>query len=249
MKNQPNLFYFWLGLIFLTGIGLGFLIWSHIVLPFSNPMEVVGPPTLHGLNPYNDILRFGFFVFMPSGLLVILYFLNFFGLEKIIPSSSSAQKIPAGKKNRQNFYFEIVLVVFAALLSLNIPTYHAFGQFDPFHEGESLGAAMSAMDHQVPYRDYFFFHGIIQDPLRSALAFQWFGQSIGAQRTLESIFKVITWMLLALFLSKVFLYNRFFALVALISIAVFSIPFLFDTLVEPWVRPHQPENIVAVFSH
>ncbi len=247
MKFRSNPFYLILGLVLLVGTGLGYLVWNYISLPFSNPMEVVGPPTLHGINPYNDILRFIIFVLLPSGLLLILYVFNLFGIKEPIPNFSQARE---GAKNKKNtYFFEILLILFAALLSLNIPTYHSFGQFDPFHEGESLGTAMSAIDHQVPYRDYFFFHGVIQDPLRSVWAFQWFGQSIGAQRTLESIFKVATWMLLALFLAKVFFSNRFFALAALISIAVFSIPFLFDTLVEPWVRPHEPENIVGVFKH
>jgi hypothetical protein len=134
------------------------------------------------------------------------------------------------------------------LFALNLPTYHAFGRFDPFHEGESLGAALSAMDHQVPYRDYFFFHGVFQDPLRSALAFKWFGRSIGAARTLESLIKIGTWILLSLFLARVFRANRPFAYLALISTAVLSVPFLFDVGVEPFIVPHSPENIIGVFQ-
>jgi hypothetical protein len=248
MKLKPNLLHLAPGLVFLVGAGLGYLAWDYIRLPFSNPLEVVGPPTLQGWNPYDSILRFVIFIFLPPVLLAVLYFCPVSGLAKATSVFSPRREAPENKSNGKNFYFEFFLVLFAALLSLNIPTYHAFGRFDPFHEGESMGAAVSAMEHQVPYRDFYFFHGVIQDPIRSVTAFQWFGRSIGAQRTLESILKVLTWMFLALFLAKVFSSNRFYAVTTLISAAVFSIPFLFDTAVEPFVRPHQPENIVRVFS-
>jgi hypothetical protein len=145
--------------------------------------------------------------------------------------------------------FNLLLAGFAFLLALNIPTYHAFGRFDQFHEGESLGTAISLMDNQVPYRDFFFFHGVIQDPERSVWAFNCFGQSIGAQRTVESAFKVMTWILLAFFFARYFSTNRIFALTALLATAVFSVPFLFDVSLEPFVSPHDPQNIVNVFMH
>jgi len=248
MKNQRNVYYLILGLVFFVGAGLGYLAWDHITLPFSNPMEIVGPPVLHSVNPYNDVLRFFDFIFLPSGLLTLFYFFIFFRVETKIYHLSPPRKYVSGEAGGKIsfFYFRIFLVVFAALLSLNIPTYHAFGRFDPFHEGESMGPAMSLMDHQVPYRDFFFFHGIFQDPMRSALAFQCFGKSIGAQRSLESLLKVGTWMLLALFLARVF-WKRSYAFAVLILTAVFSVPFLFDIGVEPFIRPHEPENIVNVF--
>ncbi|MDI6831007.1 MAG: hypothetical protein QME88_06690 [Actinomycetota bacterium] len=41
-------------------------------------------------------------------------------------------------------------------------------------------------------------HGMVQDPLRSVLAFKMFGRSIGASRTLESILKIVTYALMGL---------------------------------------------------
>ncbi len=247
MKNQKQLYWVLLSLVFLAGTGLGYAAWNHIVLPFSNPLEVVGPPTLLGLNPYNDIVRFVVFILLPVLFLSVLYFFMPRKFQKMIPAWLPQKSAPEMGKTSLFSGFNLFLAGFAFLLALNIPTYHAFGRFDQFHEGESLGTAISFMDNQVPYRDFFFFHGVIQDPERSALSFSWFGQSIGAQRTIESALKVMTWMLLAFFLGRYYSTKHVFALVALLAVAIFSVPFLYDTLIEPFIIPHDPQNIVNVF--
>ncbi|HTA76897.1 MAG TPA: hypothetical protein VK791_07060 [bacterium] len=247
MRNQKYAYWGILCLVFFASIGLGYGAWNYIALPFSNPLEVVGPPTVAGLNPYDGILRFGFFIFLPVVSLSALYFGKPAGFKKRIPAWLPQKSDSEAGKTRFFSKFNFLLAGFALLLALNIPTYHAFGRFDQFHEGESLGTAISLMDNQVPYRDFFFFHGVIQDPERSVWAFSLFGQSIGAQRTIESTFKVMTWILLAFFFARYFSTNRVLALTALLATAVFSVPFLFDVGVEPFVSPHDPQNIVSVF--
>ncbi len=238
-------FWFWSAALFAAGTGLGGWLWSRIQFPFSNPEQVVGPSAL---NPFNDLAGFALFVGLPS-LFWILF--HFWTRGHFSPPPGRARPLPpkdADRAGRFRLLLWAGLALLALVIALNVPTYHASGPFDAFHEGESLGAAQSLAAHQAPYGDFFFFHGWFQDPGRSWAAFQLFGTSIGAQRTLESILKVLLWLLLAVFLARTFRQNPVWAFAALLSVAFFYVPFIFDGLVEPFLRSTDPAAVLDAFQ-
>ncbi len=143
-----------------------------------------------------------------------------------------------------------LLVVYAVLLAINTPTYHAFGRFDPYHEGESLGSAISYLAGRQPYRDFVFFHGLIQDPLRSVWAFEIFGKSIGSQRAFESMAKVVLWVLLAFFLDRLFQKKTWIVLSVLSFLAVIHVSFFFNVFGTFLMPSLTPDSITQSFlSH
>jgi len=196
--------------VFFIGICCGSLLWNNITLSYKNPWNVVGQLTDLRFNPLNNILRFIVFISIPSILLVVFYIASnqrwktiFFNTQETTPTQYFNQNI----SKRENFFCLLFLIFFSVLFALNIDTYHASGVFDPFHEGESLGTAISYKFGQVPYKDFIFCHGLFQDPLRSNAAFALFGQSVASVRTLESIVKVLAFIVLFLFVWQIYSRN------------------------------------------
>ena len=141
----------------------------------------------------------------------------------------------------------LLLLGYAVLLAINTPTYHAFGKFDPYHEGESLGSAISYLAGQQPYHDFVFFHGLIQDPLRSVWAFEIFGKSIGAERSFESFAKVVLWVLLAVFLDRLFQKKVWMVFFVLSFLAVLHVSFFFNVFGTFLLPNLSPDSIADHF--
>lgn len=183
-------------------------------------MNVVGPLTLERFNPANNVVRFLIFVSLPALLLALAALLRLGRLNTILfdrPSAAPARERAPRWLNRALF---AATVLFFGLVSLSVPTYHASGTFDTFHEGESLGTSVSLDHGMVPYRDFIFLHGLYQDPYRSSIAFRLFGRSIGAGRTLESMHKVLNWMLLAALVVFLFEMDYIIAIPVLVLLAL-----------------------------
>ncbi len=180
--------------------------WNKILLPFHNPDNIIGPLSLAGLNPNNDIVRFVLFVTVPSGAICLSWLLS---------SKKMSVRTTYNQRKRQRIKGISWLIIFASLLlSLGTPTYHASGPFDSFHEGETLGSAMSLMEGKVPYRDVVFSHGVFHDPLRSIIAMKLFGKSIGATRAITSFLKVLSFVCFALLILRLFEHKETWALLS-----------------------------------
>jgi hypothetical protein len=215
-QNHTAINPFWFFGIYITSFAIALLISEKIaVLPFSNPWHVTGILTQKEYNPANDIIKFITIITLPSLVLVASFFLLKSKKElstqeeKIARANSEGFSVlPAiGKKNL--FLLSIIIV---SIVALNIPTYHSNGRHvDSFHEGESLGTAISYLAHKVPYKETIFLHGIFQDPLRSVIAFKLFHKSIGSARTLESLIKILSFILLFILLLKLFRQNYLYA--------------------------------------
>ncbi|AGF78529.1 hypothetical protein UWK_01979 [Desulfocapsa sulfexigens DSM 10523] len=206
MPNKNNccfrvLYFFTL---FVLSTGFGLYLWNKILLPFHNPDNIIGPLSLAGLNPNNDILRFALFMAFPPVLVFISSFL--------IRKENTFRTRSSLTKRQQTKHLPWFIVITSLLLSLATPTYHASGTFDTFHEGETLGAAMSLQEGKVPYRDVLFSHGVFHDPLRSIIAMELFGKSIGATRALTSLIKVLSFVCLGLLILRLFNNNGTWAL-------------------------------------
>ena len=75
-------------------------------------------------------------------------------------------------------------------MALDTASYLSVDSLENFEEGQTLSAGMSYLNGGVPYRDFSVFHGLYDEPLRTAIAFKLFGPSIGAMRTFHSINKL-----------------------------------------------------------
>lgn len=234
---------------FVSGIGLGLGSWNHISLPFHNPLEVVGFCTKIQFNPANDVLRFFILILTPSLILILISVL---GLPKVEPLFKEKKTISSSfyqdKSGSSSGWLTLILLcVYAVLLALNVPTYHSFGRFDAYHEGEVLGSSLSWIAGQAPYRDFLFFHGLFQDPLRAVLAFKIFGASIGAVRTMESLLKLSTWLLAALFLHKLFRGKILWTLGVLSFVALAQVRFCFDIFGTLFIKTLNPAAVTNAF--
>lgn len=201
--------------IYLVGLLVGLGVWSYIRLPCCSPGAPVGLPALLGYHPANNILRFLALVVCPTALLGLLRWLGPVRLRRLcFEADRPPPELPASPRGTP-----ILVLALALLAALNTPTVGSWGPLDTFHEGESLGPAISHLHGQVAYQDYLFLHGLYQDPLRSVLAFGLFGRSIGAARTLESAVKVVTFLLLASLLVAWFRPDGVTALAAMAGLA------------------------------
>ncbi len=236
--------------LFFIGIFSAFFIWDSIILPFQNPLQVVGYCTKIRFNPENDFVRFMAFALLPSVLAVVFY--GFCGPVQrrkywegeVTSLSLGESSASTGSRHPGTL---LLLLVYAVFLALNTPTYHAFGRFDPYHEGESLGSALSYLAGEKPYHDFVFFHGLIQDPLRSVWAFQSFGKSIAAERTFESFAKVLLWVLLAVFLGRLFRKKTWAVFFALSFLAVLHVSFFFNLFGTFFLPNLSPDSIAEQF--
>lgn len=215
-SNKQIIKYLLLFLVFATGIASGLILWNKISLPFHNPWEAVGPLTLIRFNPMNNLVRFVILISLPSLLLLALFLFRNERITGIIfaqnppPVLSSGISAPSGKT--ANISLTAMLILFSLILGMNVTSP---GDFDSFHEGETLGTAISYMAGQTPYEDFIFCHGVYQDPLRSVVAFSLFGKSIGAVRTLESALRLLTMVMLSLVLLKIYRGNYLLSFLSL----------------------------------
>ena len=222
--------------IYFGGVLFGLLLWERIILPFRNPWNVTGPLTQIEYNPANDFIRFTVFIVLPAILLTAVFFLRTRRISSILfrknePTWSSADTEFSSNapKPRKAIYFWLS-IVFVIITGLNVPTFHASGEFDTFHEGEVLGVGASFAAGKVPYKDILCLPGIFQIPLRVVISFALFKRSIGAVRTLESIIKIITFVLLFTVIAMIFrgnylnIYTTYLILLLFITLPAFHAP-------------------------
>jgi len=246
--NRRNLFllrYLTLSVIFIVGLFLGLLIWDYISLPFSNPWDIISQHALLEYNPANNLIRFALLILLPSILLFFIILLKIRKLNAFLfyryPVSAAADPPAIEGHPVMKFLYPAIFIACTILLALNIPTYHSSGVFDTFHEGESLGSGISYMAGQVPYKDFIFCHGIFQDPLRSVVAFNLFGKSIGSARTLESINKIIAFGLMSIFILLIYKKNYRLSFLTLIIVAL-----LHTSSELQFLIPQLTRNIILV---
>ena len=209
-------------LAFASGLGIARLCWSHINLPLRNSWHVVGNLTLQGYDPTNNVLRGYFLILAPSVVLAALY-VTCRGARRLMACPDEheiATKRPHPRRIQRAIGMMLLFAV-AILAGLNSPTDLAHGEFDSYHEGESLAAAMLCTRGQAPYRDFMVVHGFYQDPGRALAAFALFGRSIGAVRCLASIVKLFTFVLMAV---VALLLCEFDLLVAFVLLGCYVLP-------------------------
>ena len=221
--------------IFIIGILVGLFLWSKIQLPYENHWNVVGELTYKRFNPANNILRFVVFIFAPSIFLVVTSVLIsvFSGKKYGLFGSSQyfSKNINLYNKGKSGKKALVLIIILAVMASFLVKTFVSSNDsVDTFHEGESLGPAISLETGKISYKDVIYAHGIYQDPLRSIIAFKFFGKSIGSVRTLESIVKLTTILLISLFIYQTFGKNYIYSIIVFLLLMTMSIPPKFGLL-------------------
>ncbi len=224
--------------IFLLSYYGVWLIWSAIKLPFSNPVGAISYLPSISYNPSNNLARFGLAVVVPP-----LMCLGYWWLEKYGPSF---WKKHGNRRLGRAFALGLVLLTIVLALSAglvqgsvkrsNNPADAYGGPYnyplvDTFHEGETLGPAVSYTQPKLkPYRDFVLVHGVFQDPLRSTIAFKLFGRNIGATRAFEVLLTMLAFVLWYALMLVLFRGDLIKSTVGLLLFAVLTQP---DPLLSP----------------
>jgi len=209
--------------LFLFGIVIGRLCWERIFLPFSNPWHVLGELNRIKYSPLTNILRFIIFVLCPVVTLVSAYVLAPAKIKSTLFFHRDHQESIASRQiSSSKGIFIAFFLIYSVLIAINNPNIN-FGIVDPFHEGESLGTAISLEQGQIPYKDFVFLHGTYQDPLRSVIAFKLFGKSISASRIVDSFNNLLVHISLAVFLVKLYRGKTWQYLAAMTILAILEI--------------------------
>lgn len=222
-----------LGLLVIAFLGLvaGLFLWPHISLPFSNPLNIVGPLAVQHYNPLNNIIRFGLVLILPS-LCLLAAILLFKPFWRSVAAREEPVLSVSQRDSRQGLYLA-ALIVTAALFVVGTANNNPL---DTFHEGETLGMAACYESGMVPYRDFLFVHGLYQDPLRTVVAFDVFGRSIASVRTLDTIHRILFAGMLVVLLLSMYRGNTQNALLALLFLffAIMSLDVAFKLSSEPY---------------
>jgi len=200
--------------LFFVGVVVALALWQHIAPDYHGEYGIIGTLSKTGYHPLTNMLRFLLFILLPA-LLIGMYW--FFAKPKNVI-------YPEPKREKVALSWPVILIstvtcLIMIVVALNAPTYHSWGSFDSFHEGEALGSSEAYGAGLAPYKDYVIYHGVFQDPLRVIVAFNIFGESIGSVRTLESIIKIVTYVLFA---GLILLLFRFRFVPTMIAVAVFT---------------------------
>jgi hypothetical protein len=202
-------------LLLIAGWIAGFyLILNFDFLPFSNPLHAHGPFVDIRYNPNNDIVKFLILVMAPSVLFVIGYFLFPRATKRFLLFDIKKAERPQIIKSKLRIPVNIFGFLLVILLIFNLYPYeyHLGDNLDPFHEGETLAATVNELHGLIPYKENLFVHGYFQDVGKTLLAFNFFGRSIGATRTMESLLMMINYFFLFLIMLLLFRKDMIYSL-------------------------------------
>lgn len=178
----------------LVALGLGWTLalwaWDRIVLPFSNPLGVVGPLTLRQFNPLTNIARYLVFVLLPPLLYgTVLLLVG----DRVTPPASPDDDPPARRPRTVALAaaaFALVATAASALVVLSRP--HAVEHVDFFHDGEWLTPGWNLAAGRGLWTASLFIHGAFFDAVGTVLAWDLFGQrTIGAVRVLHDLLTLL----------------------------------------------------------
>ena len=209
------------------GVWLG---WDAIRIPYHDPAGVISYLPSIGYNPTNNLLRFLVAVLLPPLACLVYWAITQTSWKKLL------------KDRRLVVIVSSLLIVGAILLTSAMaivqqstsvvnnqtgafggPYSHAL--LDTFHEGETLGPAVSYQQKNLkPYRDFVIIHGVFQDPLRTVIAFKLFGKSIGASRAFAVILLMITFALFYLLLLILFSWDIIKSTLGIVLLALLLNP-------------------------
>lgn len=173
-----------------AGWALALWAWERIVLPFANPLGIVGPLTLRQFNPTNNLLRYLVFILLPA----LLYAALAWRLGERSPAAPADEAAGPGVGARAAAGLALACAAVAAaaalLRMLSAPL--APTHLDFFHAGEWLAPGWNLAEGRGLWRGSLFIHGAFYDAVGTALAWDLFGQrTIGAGVVLQELLRVL----------------------------------------------------------
>lgn len=160
--------------------------WDRIVLPFANPLGIVGPLTLRQFNPTNNLVRYLVFVLSPAALYAGLAW----RLGEREPGVSTDEPDAPGASARAvaGLALGCAAVAAAAALLRLLSEPLAPSHLDFFHAGEWLAPGWNLAEGRGLWRGSLFIHGAFYDAVGTVLAWDLFGQrTIGAGVLLQDL--------------------------------------------------------------
>jgi len=176
-------------LLFVAGIVLASLVWPHITLPFSNPLEVVGPLTVARFNPANNLLRYVVYVTAPAMLLLGFHAAHP-AIRGLLGGPGAARTGPKPRAYTVLLHFRPWMHGLSVLL-LALYAWWGFVRIldwpwtpapvDFFHAGESLTPAFNYLRDKGVWTGSYFVHGAFYDVFSTVWLWRFFGlESVGA---------------------------------------------------------------------
>ena len=213
------IFYF----IFFLIILISFFTWPYFSLPFKNDFGIISQYTLNSYNPYNDILRYLIFIFIP-----IFFFSIFFIRKKtyeIFLDNINYDKQSFSEIQKINYFILLGLISVSLIefFSIEFPTHVV----DSFHEGQKMSGAYKFSENGSLWSGSFVIVGIIYEVIASYVIWDLFDtKSIGLSRFVNLFFLLILKILLILLIfqiSKIIQLKNYLRLFFLIINSIFVI--------------------------
>jgi hypothetical protein len=217
--------------IFLISYYGVWLIWIFLKVTVHPPEGISSPLVLMHYNPVNNILRFIVAIFVPPVSCLIYWWFE---------KNYSKTRWLHTRLTRHTFASIVVGLSLILALSMGIlqgstnPANNPVGEYggpysnflvDTFHEGETLGPAISyQQDNLKPYTNFVVIHGVFQDPLRTVISFKLFGRTIGAERTFNVILLMTTFVCYLVLLLVLFKFNYIKAGLGLSIVGLLLVP-------------------------
>jgi hypothetical protein len=210
------------------------LAWDAVKLPFHDPAGIISAlPQIH-YNPTNNILRFLLAILVPPLACLAVWAIIHKKPDKIW-NIYNKFRFPRIALSSLVIGACIVLCIGIGIVQgstnpANNPTDVYGGPYshalvDTFHEGETLGPAISyEQPNLAPYRDFVIVHGVFQDALRTDIAFNLFGKTIGAARAFANILTILAFIAYFFLLLLLFRGHVFKAAIGLLITGLLTIP-------------------------
>lgn len=209
-------------IIFVIGSWIGLSLWDEIILPFSNPYNVVGPLTVEEFNPNTNFLRYIVLLSIPSlvAFVTVILFKNNFRLSFKEKNHSVSNKYAYGI-----ILLSVVMIIVFVFQFLNQP--FRAEPLDIFHTGEQLTPAFNYLHKGGIWRDSLFVHGAIRDTLITSTTWKIFNtETIGLSQiamSISSFGPYISFMLLIISIVITFGHKKADLYGTLISVIFFVI--------------------------
>ena len=185
-------------------LGIIYLFWDQIKLPYEIDNKIFGEYYIKKYNPKNDVLRFIFFVVLP----IIVYFFLYLKFEKNTFSLKKKNKhFFLNKKkiiedNSLDIYFYFFLtIIFIEFISLDFNKF--IGDIDIFHLGAYLVPPINYLNSEKFFETTFYDYGFIANNIGLIYHFFFNNFTIGSIYFTFFVFIFLTKFALILICKKI----------------------------------------------
>jgi len=181
---------------------LGVFLWNKINLPYSNPENIYGIPSINKFNPLNNDLRFIILISLVFGT----FFLSLIFYKKNLNTFNEIIFFKKRKKSIENYkYLNVVFLVFLVFITFEfLSMSYSLNEIDFWHEGEHLSPAKNYLLNGKIWSGAYIAHGAFYDLFQPIIAWKIFGnETIGSSRLFIMILIFFTKLLLLILTFKI----------------------------------------------